>query len=64
MPPTESINARIEIATAAELCSDELKWDPWAYDAPVQVSRMPVYGAGASQWDAIPASTPVQGEIP
>ena len=26
--------------------------------------RAPVYGAGASQWDAIPISTPVQGEIP
>src|SRR5262249_29015699 len=26
--------------------------------------RLPVYGAGASQWDAIPASAPVQSEIP
>jgi len=64
MPPTESINAKVEAATAAELCSDELKWDPWAYDAPRQMSRVPVYGAGASQWDAIPASAPVQTEIP
>ena len=64
MPTIESVKARIQVAPAAELCSDELKWDPWAYDAPVPSSRVPVYGAGASQWDAIPASTPLQGEIP
>ena len=64
MPATTSIDVRIEAAAAAELCSDELKWDPWAYDAPAGTSRLPVYGPGASQWDAIPASAPVQGEIP
>ena len=64
MPTTDSITARIEIASARELCSDELKWDPWAYDAPPQSSRLPVYGAGASQWDEIRASAPVQTEIP
>src|SRR5918996_243574 len=64
MPTTDSITARIEIASARELCSDELKWAPWAYDAPPQSSRLPVYGAGASQWDEIRASAPVQTEIP
>jgi quinolinate synthase len=64
MSTTDSITAKIETATTNGLCSDELKWDPWAYDAPRQASRLPVYGAGASQWDAIPASAPVQTEIP
>jgi quinolinate synthase len=64
MASTESIKARIELATTAEVCSDELKWDPWAYDARPETPRSPVYGAGASQWDAIPVSTPVQREIP
>ncbi len=64
MAITDSIRARIEAVATAELCSDELKWDPWAYDAPRQTSRLPVYGAGASQWDTIPASAPVQTEIP
>jgi quinolinate synthase len=64
MSTTDSITGRIEVAGSAELCSDELRWDPWAYDAPSGVTRLPVYGAGASQWDAIPVSTPVQGEIP
>jgi quinolinate synthase len=64
MSTTNSITAKIEVATTTGLCSDELKWDPWAYDAPRQGSRLPVYGAGASQWDEIPASAPVQGEIP
>src|SRR5262245_59854197 len=64
MATTGSINAKIEASAIAELCSDELRWDPWAYDAPRHGSRLPVYGAGASQWDAIPASAPVQCEIP
>jgi quinolinate synthase len=64
MPTTDSITAKIEVGTTTGLCSDELKWDPWAYDAPRPGTRVPVYGAGASQWDAIPASAPVQGEIP
>jgi quinolinate synthase len=64
MPTTESIRTRIVHAATTELCSDELRWDPWAYDAPRQGSRLPVYGAGASQWDTIPASTPVQTQIP
>jgi quinolinate synthase len=64
MAITDSIDTKIEAATATEVCSDELKWDPWAYDAPRQVSRLPVYGAGASQWDTIPSSAPVQTEIP
>ncbi len=64
MPTADSITAKIEVATTTGLCSDELKWDPWAYDAPRQGTRLPVYGAGASQWDEIPASAPVQGEIP
>ena len=64
MSTTGSIAAKIEVATPTALCSDELKWDPWAYDAPSQSSRLPVYGAGASQWDTIPAGAPVQTEIP
>ncbi len=64
MPTTDSISAKIGGAATTELCSDELTWDPWAYDAPRNGSRLPVYGAGASQWDTIPASAPVQAEIP
>ena len=64
MPTPSSIDTRIKAAPLAELCSSELKWDPWAYDASPGKSRLPVYGAGASQWDAIPVSAPVQGEIP
>jgi len=64
MPTTDSISAKIGGAATTELCSDELTWDPWAYDAPRNGSRRPVYGAGASQWDTIPASAPVQAEIP
>ena len=60
MPTTDSISAKIGGAATTELCSDELTWDPWAYDAPRNGSRLPVYGAGASQWDTIPASAPVQ----
>src|SRR5687767_9210931 len=47
-----------------DLCSSELTWDPWAYDARPGESRPPQYGAGASQWDVIPSSAPVQSEIP
>src|SRR5216684_2050155 len=64
MPTTSSIDTKIQAAPAAELCSDELKWDPWAYDAGPERPQLPVYGAGASQWDTIPESTPVQAEIP
>jgi quinolinate synthase len=64
MPTTSSIDTRIKAAPSGGLCSSELKWDPWAYDAAPGKSRLPVYGAGASQWDAIPESAPVQTEIP
>jgi quinolinate synthase len=64
MPTTSSIENRIKAAASVEVCSDELRWDPWAYDAGPDRSRPPVYGAGASQWDTIPISTPVQTEIP
>jgi hypothetical protein len=64
MPTTSSIDMKIQAASAAELCSDELTWDPWAYDAGPARPQLPVYGAGASQWDTIPGSTPVQAEIP
>jgi quinolinate synthase len=64
MATSDSITTRIQGTTATGLCSDELRWDPWAYDAPRPGARLPVYGAGASQWDAAPASAPVQGEIP
>ena len=64
MPTTASINAKVKAAPAAELCSSELQWGPWAYDVKPDASRPPVYGAGASQWDTIPPSAPVQMEIP
>ena len=32
MPTTVSIDAKVKAAPAAELCSSELQWDPWAYD--------------------------------
>src|SRR5258708_10065135 len=64
MLTTSSIDMKIQAAPAAELCSDELKGDPWAYEAGPQRPQLPVYGAGASQWDTIPESTPVQAEIP
>ena len=64
MPTTVSIDAKVKAAPTAELCSSELQWDPWAYDVKPDESRPPVYGAGASQWDTIPPSAPVQAEIP
>jgi quinolinate synthase len=64
MASTSSIDARIKASPGAGLCSSELTWDPWAYDAPPRTPRAPAYGAGASQWDTIPASAPVQREIP
>jgi len=65
MSTTESITRKIHGAATSELCSDELRWDPWAYDAPRHGGvPSPVYGAGASQWDTIPLSAPVQREIP
>src|SRR5262245_52603233 len=64
MATTPSIDRRIKKAPLGGLCSSELKWDPWAYDAAPGRTRLPVYGAGASQWDAIPASSPVQADIP
>jgi quinolinate synthase len=64
MPITISTEKKIKAATPAELCSSELTWDPWVYDAPRDARRLPVYGAGASQWDEIPPSAPVQAEIP
>jgi quinolinate synthase len=59
-----SIDARIKTAAPRELCSSELTWDPWAYDARPEEPRAPLYGPGASQWDTIPATAPVQAEIP
>jgi len=59
-----SVGARIKAASRRGLCSSELTWDPWAYDARPEEPRSPRYGAGASQWDEIPASAPMQTEIP
>src|ERR1700675_3453089 len=64
MPTTVSIDAKVKAAPAAELCSSELQWDPWAYDVKPDESRAPACGAGPSQWDTIPPSAPVQTEIP
>src|SRR5216683_4718919 len=59
-----SIAERITAAPRRELCSSELTWDPWVHDARPEEPRSPLYGPGASQWDTIPASAPVQTEIP
>jgi quinolinate synthase len=64
MATSPSIQTQVKAAPVIELCSQELKWDPWAYDAPPDKRRLPVYGAGASQWDVIPESAPLQREIP
>jgi quinolinate synthase len=64
MTASSSIEMQVKTTPAKGLCSDELKWDPWAYDTSPDKPRVPVYGAGASQWDAIPASAPLQTEIP
>ena len=64
MTTTVSIDAKVKAAPAAGLCTSELTWDPWVHDAAPNTTRLPVYGAGASQWDAIPPSSPVQAEIP
>jgi quinolinate synthase len=64
MPTTVSIDTKVKAAPTAELCSSELQWDPWVYDVKPDRLRPPVYGAGASQWDPIPLSAPVQPEIP
>ena len=59
-----SIAERITAAPRRELCSSELTWDPWVHDARPEEPGSPLYGPGASQWDTIPASAPVQTEIP
>jgi quinolinate synthase len=64
MPTVSSIDAQVKAAPAEELCSAELSWDPWVHDAPPSTTARPVYGPGASQWDAIPSSSPIQAEIP
>jgi quinolinate synthase len=64
MATARSIQTRIKAAPTSGLCSSELTWDPWAYDAAPGKPRLPVYGAGASQWDVTPESSPVQTEIP
>src|SRR5262245_63526908 len=64
MAASASINSQISTAPVSELCSHELRWDPWAYDPAPDKPRLPVYGAGARQWDEIPASAPLQSEIP
>src|SRR5438105_2431358 len=47
MPTTDSIARKIQGAATTELCSDELRWDPWGCDAPRHGSQLTVYGAGA-----------------
>ncbi|MGH7332276.1 MAG: quinolinate synthase NadA [Candidatus Rokuibacteriota bacterium] len=64
MTTSASIETQVKTAPVKELCSQELKWDPWAYDTAPDKPGVPVYGAGASQWDATPASAPLQTEIP
>src|SRR5262245_56640295 len=64
MPTMVSSPKKIQATPTTELCSHELQWDPWAYDAPHGARRRPTYGAGASQWEDIPTSAPVQTEIP
>jgi quinolinate synthase len=59
-----SIDAQVKGVRRSELCSNELTWDPWVYDARPDTPRSPLYGPGASQWDTIPPSAPVQTEIP
>ena len=59
-----SIATRIKAAPRQELCSSELTWDPWASDSRPDEPRPAAYGPGASQWDVIAASAPVQTEIP
>ena len=59
-----SIAERVRTVPSGELCASELAWDPWAHDARPDEPTAPAYGPGASQWDAIPASAPVQTEIP
>ena len=59
-----SIAERITAAARHELCSSELTWDPWVHDARPEEPHSPRYGPGASQWDVIPTSAPVQLEIP
>ncbi len=59
-----SIDARGKGARRSALCSSELTWDPWVYDARPDEPRSPLYGPGASQWDVIPPAAPVQTEIP
>ncbi len=60
-----AVDAKIAAAQKDDICSTELKWDPWAYDATgSRPAPLPVYGAGASQWDMVPAGAPAQAEIP
>ena len=64
MATVSSIDTQVKAAHAEELCSSELTWDPWVHDARPEMTPRPVYGPGASQWDVIPISSPIQTEIP
>ncbi len=52
----------IKKGASGSACSSTLADAPWTLDAPL--SNTPTYGPGASQWDTIPTSAPLQGEIP
>jgi len=64
MPTVSSIDTQVKAAPAEDLCSAELTWDPWVHDARPETTAHPIYGPGASQWDVIPPSSPIQTEIP
>ena len=63
MSTTASVNTRIQLsvkgASADTTCSSNLAKGPWEFD-----TKVPAYGPGASSEDHIPASSPVQAQIP
>lgn len=61
----DNLIARAQVGTNdGAICSDDLKQPIWSLDVEEGQRARPVYGAGASQWDAAPALTPLQRQIP
>jgi quinolinate synthase len=63
MTVTASVDTAIELISGGtlpgEICTPELVDAPWEFD-----TKAPGYGPGASMADPLPATSPIQGELP
>jgi quinolinate synthase len=59
MTSVDTAIALIKKGASGSACSRDLSTPPWAFD-----NNAPNYGPGASEADAIPLSSPIQGAIP